>query len=924
MANATIKIRINGSWNAEDPLYVIDGFIRDAEAFNLLDPSEVDNISVLKDAAAAVYGVRGAGGVILVTTKRGKESKTTINYSGSVGFSQGINMPEMMSAYEQGRALNDMWNEQRYNGETVDLNNFTFDELNEMRGLNYNWLDDAWKTALNTRHTLNVSGGTEKIRYFVGGSYLYSNGNFSDLDMNRVSMRSGLDVNFTKEFKGSFNVSYSSKQTDMPLNSKDAEADLMYGTFSDLNRMPRWIPAYIDGKPVGNGMTGSDTHPLEIFNSNSFKTSKSDDIALSAKFDYNIKWVKGLNANISLNYSKNSSNGKQLTKPYNVYNFGYRTYTVDGEDINGHLLSDVLESSTKLTNGDGYYDSASFNYSYQINPQVNYHATFGRHDVSALYVFELAESGSNYLSVSSSEMQIDNYENLGAYNPSNITGKSGKNNVTRRLSHIGRLNYSYGDKYFFEGTLRYEASSNFAPEYRWGLFYSLSGSWRVSEEKWFKDNVKHVDNLKLRASYGRLGNDKVSLKQWRQSYEAKSDVYLFGEGNGTRFIGFNPAMGGLTAYNSSWEKSDSYNVGLDLRLKNGIYFDVDGFYKHTFDILDEAKSEFPQSSGVSGTTPKLNYGILNAWGGELGVGYQKQFKKDWAINIKGNFSYAANKVIKKYQNPGIAGTWQDEEGRMGGGKTGYKVWRGIDGKGDGLARTWDDVHNYVNYLKSYSADGIISVCGVKEDKLRPGMVMYEDRGKTITDQTPDGIINSDGDYCIISKYDSAPFNYGLTLGLTWKDFSISALFNGSFGNDIIYDKGFYTAASGGKRSGDFLSLTSNQLREWYGNYAVSNEDGTLVNPNAKYPRLDSNSLRGERSDYWMRDGHCLRLRTLSVSYTVPQKVIKTAWLNSCRVFFTANNIWTIVNPYPYKDAYVGFWSDYPQIRTFNFGINVTL
>ena len=146
--------------------------------------------------------------------------------------------------------------------------------------------------------------------------------------------------------------------------------------------------------------------------------------------------------------------------------------------------------------------------------------------------------------------------------------------------------------------------------------------------------------------------------------------------------------------------------------------------------------------------------------------------------------------------------------------------------------------------------------------------------------------------------------------------------SGHFGHDVVFDKGFYTTASGGGRTGDFLSTTSNLLSEWYGNYAIANEDGSLANPDAIYPRLDKNSLRGERSDFWMRDGHSLRLRTLTVSYSLPANVLSKASIASCRVFFTGNNLWTIVNPYPYKDAYVGYWSDYPQIRTFNFGINI--
>ena len=475
----------------------------------------------------------------------------------------------------------------------------------------------------------------------------------------------------------------------------------------------------------------------------------------------------------------------------------------------------------------------------------------------------------------------------------------------------------------FEGTLRYEGSTNFAPKHRWGLFYALSGSWRISEEVWFRENVRGIENLKLRASYGRIGNDKAVLGQWRQSYGFGSGNLLLGGGNSQTIL--EPNLSGLVALNSTWEKTDSYNVGIDLMLNNGFSFEGDYFFKHTFDILDDAKSTFPQSAGISGSTPRINYGAQNAWGFEFALGYRKQINRDWSVNAKGNFSFSRSKVLKKYQNPGIIGTWQDEENRIRGGEVGYKVWKGANGKGDGMARSWQDVNDYIDYLAANTASGNkedINVLGLSWNQLRPGMLMYQDLGTTVNNQSPDGIINSSGDNCIISKYDSAPYNYSFNLGFNWRGLSVSALFTGQFGNDVVFDKGFYTTASGGGRTGDFLSIRSNQLSEWYGNYATSNEDGTLVNANAKYPRLDKNSLRGERSDFWMRDGHSLRLRSLNISYNLPSGMLAKANIGSCRVFFTANNLWTIINPFDYKDAYVGYWSDYPQIRTFNFGVNI--
>jgi len=917
IGNATVKIRINGSWNAEEPLYVIDGFIRDADAFNLLDASEVENISVLKDAAASIYGVRGAGGVLLVTTKKGKSGKTKISYSGSFGSNQGVEMPQMMSAYQQGIALNDLWQQEiTYKGaQASEYKMFTSDELERMKSLNYNWLDQAWQNATNTRHTLNVSGGSDDVRYFIGGSYMNANGNFSNLSMNRYGMRVGVDANLAKNLKGTFSLDYSSKSTEMPLNQKDAEAERMYGTFSDLVRAPRFIPAYINGLAVGNSIPANGTHPLEVMNSGSYKTNRSDNIVGGASMEYTIPQVKGLKATISANYSYNAGSGKQLSKPYSVYGF-----KPEGQTNDSYLISDQQWSVSDkryrrvITNGDKIYESASFSYSYQFNPQISYANKFGKHDVSGMAMYEQSESGGNGLTANRTGVNIDNYEIMQGYSEAGMGNSSSINTLTRRQSFIGRFNYTYDAKYIVEAASRYEASTNFAPGYRWGLFPSLALGWRISEENFFKDNVSFMDNLKLRASYGRLGNDKTSKNQWRSSYGTGSGMYIGGTALSTTLL---PTNEGLVYYTASWEKSDSYNAGIDMHMFNDFSLSMDGFYRYTFDILDDFKSEFAQTSGISGNTPKLNEGLQSSWGGELELGYNKKLNKDWSVQVKGNIAYATNKVIRKSQDAGNIGTWQDENGRIRGGDVGYTC--------SGIARTQADVDAYIARLKANTVggNGTVTVLEVEESNMKPGMLMFEDVGSPAYkdeagnwhDGAPDGNITTD-DQRIMSKYDSPPFNYGFSLGFSWKNLKIETLFNGSFGNDVVFDKGFYTAASGGARSGDFLSKESNQLSEWSGNY------WTVDNVNAKYPRLDTYSLRDQRSTFWLRDGHVLRLRALNVSYSLPTKFSKSIGVDQFRIFFSGTNLLTIINPYPYKDASVGFWSDYPMIRTYNLGLNL--
>lgn len=898
---------------------MIDGFIRDVYAFNRLDPSEIESVSVLKDAAATVYGVRGANGVVIVSTKKGISGKPKITYSGSYGTNQGIKMPEMMSAYEQGIALNDLWRQEiAYKGaDPTGYSMFSDGELNTMKTLDYNWLEQGWRNSDNTRHTLNVSGGSETVRYFIGSSYMFANGNFADLSTNRYSVRFGVNVDITKNLKGNFSMDYSQKDTKMPLNTIDTEYDRMYGTFSELVRTPRYIPAYINGYPVNYDTRSTGVHPLEMFNSGSYRKSNTNDVVSSISLEYAIPQLKGLKVSISGNYSKSSSSGKQLSVPYYLYGFVKSTE-------NPHLLTGqqlpINDANYRkaISNGDKIYESASFNYAYQIDPQISYANKFGKHDVSAFVIYEQSEGGGNGLSESRQTMIIPSYEVMNGYSTASQTTESNINTLSRRQSYIGRFNYMYADKYMLESAARYEASTNFAPGYRWGLFPSISLGWRISEESFFKNNVKFMNNLKLRTSAGLLGNDRTASNQWRSSYLTSNSALI---GGGVASISLRPQNGGLVYYNSSWEKTNTYNLGIDMGFFNEFTVAIDGFYKHTYDILDTPQSTFPQSGGVTGTIPRLNYGVQDAWGGEIEMEYNKRINKDLSFQVRGNFAYAMNKVIKKYQNPGVIGTWKDENDKVAGGEVGYIS--------NGIARTQTDIDNYIAYLKTnyeayHGASGTVSAHGVSETDMAPGMLMYKDVGSSPYqdadgnwhDGAPDGIID-DNDTRIISKYSFNPYNYGFSFGVKWKGISIDALFSGAFGSNVVFEKGFWTTASGGGRTGAFLSQYSNQLREWYGNYWTEN------NVNAKYPRLDDWSLRGYRSTFWMRNGHELRFKTVNVSYNIPSKFIKPIGIEQCRVYFQGSNLWTIINPYPYKDASVGFWSDYPMIRTLNLGLNLS-
>lgn len=898
-ASTSVKIRIPGSWNSEAPLFVIDGFIRDQEAFDILDPSEVESISVLKDASAAVYGARSAGGVILVKTKKGVSGKLKVNYSGTVGFSDATSFPDLMSAYDHATALNDYtrgelkWGDPSGGG-TGDEKYvyFSKEELEQLKSLDYNWLDMGWKTAIQTRHNINVSGGSEKARYFAGGAYMYQDGNFDNLSMNKFSMRLGLDVDIAKGWLLTLGMSGDNKSTHMPYNANDKEPEKMYNTYSTLLRTPKWIPAYIDGLPVGQGIVSA--HPLYINEINSYNKKSSSNMTGNIALEWDLPWIDGLKAKGSFDYLRSNSGGITYAKPYYLYNFD----TEPTEFSTGHILTNVVTSRTQIENGNKYEQSANSGNSYQLNVSLDYAKKVGLHDIKALAVFEQSEARGTALSGNVGKMIIDNVESSAAFGDGVSPVFSGRENTpTGRQSFIGRFNYGYADKYLVEATLRYEASTKFAPKDRWGFFPSVSLGWRASEESFFKDNINPdiMDNLKFRASFGILGNDAGNPLSWEDNYKYTGNVaYL---GGSTSVGGISPNNGGLSMLGITWEKANAYNGGFDARFLKSLTFSFDAFYRHNYDILQQRSSSLSYTTGLGTDIPPENYGIQDSWGGEISLGYNGNIGKDWKYNVRGNLGYASSEVKRKYQAAAIIGTWKDEEGRIRGGETGY-VATGILSQAD-VDRILAENPNY-------------TIFGLAPE---PGMLNFKDVGSANYSDDPDGKID-ENDERIISKYDSPPFNYGLSLGFSWKDIRVDAVFSGQFGNDVFYDKGVYAAGEGNRSSFDWLSEKSNNLTLW-------NDHWTPENPNASMPRLYK-GMGEKRSTFWMVDGHTLAMRSLTVSYNMPAQLSTKFGIPGIRVFFSGTNLWTLINPYPYKDPGLSSWMDYPIMRSFNFGLNLSL
>ena len=485
-----------GGDNSTSPLYVIDDFISTEEAFNNLDVSEVESITVLKDASAAVYGARAAYGVVLVKTKRGEVGAPKISYNGQFGFTDAIAMPKMLSAYDYGRLYNAA---RMANTSTVEnINNrtdiFQADELEAMRGLNYDLLDKEWSAAFTQRHSLNINGGTEKATYFAGVSYYQQDGNLGRLDYDRWNFRAGVNANISKWLKASLQVSGDYGERNQAKNGvSGAGTD---GDYESLMRHLRFVPDYIDGKPIiYTGMQNNNVASLSgsnlyhfgaVQNSSDNIEEQTNNTSINGSIEYDFGWcdfLQGLKVKASYSKTISDSKSNDLGTTMTVYGLGTRggsgghLYTGEGADY-------ATLESTELNNGNLLRRTMSRYDSYQMNLTVSYARQFGDHNISALFSIEKSEAETETLQGSitdpypftdgtSSMVGTDNDGNPATQTTVISRSESGM------LSYIGRLNYSYMDKYLLEFLVRSDASTKFAPENYWGTFPSISAGWAV-------------------------------------------------------------------------------------------------------------------------------------------------------------------------------------------------------------------------------------------------------------------------------------------------------------------------------------------------------------------------------------------------------------------------------------------------------------
>lgn len=955
--NARIYIRNSDALssvggNAQEPLFVIDGFIYPNEvkvgnntenlgstAFNNLDPSVIESISVLKDAAAAVYGARAANGVILVTTKKGKMGAPKIGYSGSFGFTDEVSRPKMLSAYQYGRLYNSI---AAADPKSTTLDHlydlFQADELEAMKGLNYDLLDKYWETGLTQKHSLNVSGATEKANYFAGISYFDQSGNLGKLDYDRWNYRAGVDVKVSKWLKANLQISgdYSKKnKPNVKVGGTNDEKD-----YNLLLTHPYYIPEEVNGYALasyGPSNLEKDQDQNYSFytlqNSGDYSKSMTSNLNINGSLEYDFGWsniLKGLNLRLSYSKSISTDKGNQYGSSYNIYKMAIRSgsgqhlYTpIYGYDeAYNELMSESNfllgnNGSAVLNGGSGTgYLSRNMNRtdSYQINLTASYSRQFGKHSISGLFSIERSETENEYLY----GYVTNPYEFTTGQSNSVGSGSEMSTTFTRAesgsLSYIGRLNYVYADKYLLEFLFRTDASTKFAPENYWGYFPSLSAGWIVSQEDFFK-NVKWIDYLKLRGSFGLTGRDNTVAWQWMQTYATDKDkgpVIGVGTGNNAgSHITLNKKNSAVNR-DAHWDKSYKANIGVDFNvLNNRLSFNIDGYYEWNREMLLNYSASIPGTVGTQ--SAKVNYGKMDSYGVELSATWRDRIGKDFKYKIGVNTGYTDNKVLLMDWETDYIYRQIQKDGRTDVGTWGMQCL--------GMFRSFQDIEEY------FAKYNITSYMGKTKDQVRPGMLIYKDvRGKQQPDGTylgPDGIVSDEDDQVRLSNR-SNPYGFTTNLGAEWKGISISAQLSASWG-------GYSVLPTSVLKTGSSIEMT-NMPSFWnsdnmYSYQNVYDNAGNLVvveNRDAKYPNLQYATVNSVASTFWRISGTQVRLNNLTIAYTIPSRFTKLAGIESCRLNVTGQNLLSLYNPYPenFMDPMMSYGS-YPTLRKFTIGVNLT-
>ena len=888
------------------PLYVIDGLVPiistgsgiDAtgkSAFDLLDPSEVESITFLKDASATIYGARGANGVVLVTTKRGHSGKPHVSYSGSFIAENASKVPKMIDGYDQALLLNN-WVENYKPSAVVASEVYTPAELDSIRFRTHNqhntWFNSVWKPGYATRHNVNVSGGSDKITFFAGANYYNEVGNLPNDSHKKYGIQLGTNARVTDDLTidlaVGYDVGYNNQPVPKGITTTD-QADQENGYVGSLLTTPSFIPEVIGGHPMY--YTPTKFNPIAFNSSGSYERDNTETFNVNLAVTYKVPFVKGLS--FKGQYGRNSYDdyAKQWFVPYLAYNlYSPGIHQNIGSGTNkptGTQNVTFLDSVTKVqsvTNSDQLQENYTNSKNWQATEGIDYANVWGKHNLDISLYAEQAQTLGTYLTTYRQSQVIPFVDQYFAYSGTTTNWyNNSQNTSTGRASYLGRLSYTFNDKYMLQAAFRDDASPQFPVTSQWGFFPSVSVGWLASNEDWWQKYFSGINDFKVRLNVGLTGNDQTSSFSWSQVYTASNPIgYLFGANGNSGANGLQTTL--VPNPEITWERALIKDLGFDGTFgQRKFHFTVDFWYKHQYDMLDAPTASVPNTFG--GTIANFNYGIMNSWGDEFQIGYNGRINKDWSVfgTINLGVSIAGNnKVIREYYSPGT--------------DTGYlypigeRTDRGITGyKSTGIVRSQADVGAFYAKHPGWLING---------DSLRPGDLNFQD-------VNGDGVIDS-RDQTQIAKRTNNFIGIGYILGAQWRGLRLSTNIAMSVGGTRALSKVDITPPT--------KDLSG--LDMWRGSYTASHT-------NAGLPAIYAPFLN-QASTFWLRSATYLYVNNLQLSWSLPKSFLGRYKIPDARLYLTGMNLWTIINPTPYRDPRSGEITDYPILRTWTFGLNVNL
>ncbi|KAA4678879.1 TonB-dependent receptor [Bacteroides ovatus] len=858
----TINVRGISSLSNNDPLYVIDGSFGD---ISMVDPNDITSIEVLKDAAsAAIYGSRAAGGVILITTKSGrKDTPTKLDINLFTGISHNPKKLNVFNGEEYSRFA-------RYyklagDGFGAETGAVPF------VGEGTDWQDVMLNTAMTYKANATISGGSKTGAYSASISYLNKEGILRNTDHESYNIRLKSDYSF---LNNRLTIGQS-----MIVRLAQGKGNIDQDTMFGILQFPSVVPVYDPTNATGWGTSANINLPNPLGYSNVIdNTNESTRIFLNAYLQAEI--IKDLKYKFNVGIRKDHTKSRTYTGIYDLGTFGKN----DAPD---------------LKEGSSTYDS------WVIENTLNYDKVFGKHNISLLAGYS-AQKDKHY-GLNGSNSDIPQFIETMTGNTTTMSASSNLKELAL-VSLFGRVMYSYDDRYLFSASIRRDGSSRFGKGHQYGSFPSVSVGWNINREKFFKPLENVFDQLKIRASYGKLGNQEIGDNYYPTISVVGSGMnYL--QGNNIWF-GQMPYVNAVSPTNLTWENTETYNIGLDLSLLNGrLTMTADAYVKNTNDVL--LPIPYAGSAGISGFSIQ-NAGKIRNKGFEFAVNYRGSIKDKFNYYVGANISTDKNEVIKIStggDNMTISG--YSAHGQGGRGINMFQEGHAMSYfnliETDGIFRSAEEIENY------RTADGKL---------IQPGAQVGDVRYK---DWNGDGSIPTDDQHDVGSPFPDMTF--GLRLGGDWNNFDFNLFFDGTVGNKI-YNYPRYRLESG-NFNGNYSTTLANSWRP--------------ANQNTDMPRFsvtDGADNKWAYTDRWLEDGSYIRLKTLDIGYTLPKQLLKKIKLENVRIYTSIENLFTLTK-------YSGYTPDlgesgvdlgttynvftrgidqgrYPLPRTFSFGIQVNL